>query len=156
MSIHRLVTSQIVQAKLADVWAFFSNPWNLKALTPKALGFEILDEDTPTQVYPGLMIRLRVRPLLGIPMTWLTEITHVMEGSHFIDEQRVGPYAIWHHEHHFKETADGKVQVEDRITYRLPFQPFGELAHGLLVAPQIAQIFEHRRQALERVFPSTI
>jgi ligand-binding SRPBCC domain-containing protein len=92
---------------MAEAWSFFSNPRNLAKITPPELGFEMLTPDLPPQVYAGMMIAYRVRPLLGIPMTWLSEITLVEEGVRFIDEQRVGPYAVWHHEHGFMTWATG-------------------------------------------------
>ena len=101
MGIHVLTRSQIVPASVEECWAFFSDPRNLSKITPPALDFRVLS-DLPAKVYPGMMIQYRVRPLLGIPLTWLTEITHVEEPGHFVDEQRVGPYTLWHHEHWFR------------------------------------------------------
>ena len=100
MAIHVLRKTQMVAASVAECWAFFSDPRNLPRITPPALDFRVLTE-LPPSVHPGLMIEYRVRPLLGISMSWLTEITHVEPGVRFVDEQRIGPYRIWHHEHHF-------------------------------------------------------
>ena len=101
------------------------------------------------------MLAYRVRPLLGVPMTWLSEITLVEEGVRFIDEQRVGPYAVWHHEHEFHDLGDGRIELEDRATYVLPFAPLGDLAHGWLVRPQLERIFAFRERAVrERFDPS--
>jgi len=96
-------------------WRFFSDPRNLAAITPPQLGFE-LRSSPPPEIYPGLMIVYRVRPLVGIPVTWVTEITHVTRQDYFIDEQRSGPYRIWHHEHHFTEKAGGTL-VSDQVKY---------------------------------------
>ena len=141
--IHRLDYRATIDATIAEAWDFFSSPANLRKITPESLDFTILSE-IPAEMYPGLMIEYRVRPLLGIPMTWLTEITHVRAPHHFVDEQRVGPYAIWHHEHFFRELPDGKTEVRDLIHYVLPFAPFSEIFHDLLVKPQLATIFSHR------------
>ncbi len=149
--IHKLERRQIVNASLNECWAFFSNPSNLARITPASLDFRIVS-DLPEEIYAGLTIEYRVRPLLGLSMTWLTEITHVVRPLYFVDEQRVGPYAIWHHEHHFRGLNDGRVEMHDRVTYRLPFSPLSEVMHPLLVQPQLAKIFDFRVEAVERIF----
>lgn len=153
MPIHTLHTKQVIRATREQAWEFFSNPRNLARITPPGMGFDIVTPDLPPRIYAGLMIEYRVRPLLGIPMTWLTEITHVSDGEYFVDEQRVGPYAIWHHEHWFHEVGDGRIEMEDRVTYVLPFQPFGDVVHPFLVKPQLDRIFAHREQAVRELFP---
>jgi ligand-binding SRPBCC domain-containing protein len=152
MSIHTLEASLILRTTAAQAWDFFSSPHNLSKITPTELGFEIVTPNLPQRIHAGMMIQYRVRPLLGIPMTWLTEITHVKEGSYFVDEQRVGPYAIWHHEHHFDDLGDGRLRVSDRVTYRLPFAPLGDLVHPLLVEPQLERIFSYRKVAIGKYF----
>ena len=102
------------------------------------------------------MIAFRVRPLLGLPMTWLSEITLVEEGARFIDEQRVGPYAVWHHEHEFHDLGDGCIEVEDRATYVLPFAPLGDVAHRWLVRPQLERIFAFRERAVRERFDCSL
>jgi len=153
MPIHTLHTKQVIRATKEQAWDFFSNPRNLAKITPPDMGFDILTPDLPARIYSGLMIQYRVRPLLGIPMTWLTEITDVQEGDYFVDEQRVGPYAIWHHEHWFRDLGDGRIEMEDRVTYVLPMQPFGDLVHPFLVKPQLDRIFGHREKAVRELFP---
>lgn len=137
---------------MAEAWAFFSSPRNLERITPRALDFKILS-DLPERMYAGMMIRYRVRPLLGIPMTWVTEITHVDEERMFVDEQRVGPYRMWHHEHHFRELADDQVEMTDRITYQLPLGWLSEPVHALVVRRQLAAIFDFRNDAVLKIFP---
>ena len=102
-------------------------------------------------MYPGLFIEYTVSPLLGIPMTWVTEITHVAEGEYFVDEQRVGPYAIWHHEHFF-ESIPGGVKMTDVVHYKVPFGILGTLVHPFIVRPKLEQIFSYRWKANERLF----
>lgn len=153
MPIHTLHTKQIIRATRAQAWEFFSNPRNLARITPPGMGFDIVTPELPQRIHPGLMIEYRVRPLLGIPMTWLTEITHVRDGDYFVDEQRVGPYSVWHHEHWFREISDGRIEMEDRVTYVLPFQPFGDIVHPFLVKPQLDSIFAHRERAVRKLFP---
>ena len=123
MSLHRFETVQVLPVDRAEAWAFFSNPRNLSVITPPEMGFEITEE-VPEHVHPGLIVVYRVRPLLGIPVTWVTEITAVVEEELFVDDQRIGPYRFWHHQHHFREVADG-TEVRDIVHYALPFGPLG-------------------------------
>lgn len=149
--IHTLRTTQILNTSIDTAWEFFSNPANLSKITPPELNFTVLTE-TPAKIYPGLMISYKVHPLLGIPMRWLTEITQVEEGKFFVDEQRVGPYRIWHHEHHFKALEDGRVEMRDIVTYVLPFGILGNLVHPFLVKPQLAKIFGFREKVVNELF----
>lgn len=152
MAVHTLHTKQIIRATRQEAWDFFSNPRNLAKITPPELGFEIITPDLVPQVRQGMMIAYRVRPLLGLPMTWLSEITLVEPGVRFIDEQRVGPYAVWHHEHEFHDLGDGRIEMEDKATYVLPFAPLGDLAHAWLVQPQLKRIFAYREKAVRQMF----
>jgi ligand-binding SRPBCC domain-containing protein len=125
MSLHTLQSRQIIKASPDQAWAFFSDPLNLPRITPPDMGVQILSE-LPERMHAGMMIQYRVTPLLGIALTWLTEITHVQEGEYFVDEQRAGPYALWHHEHHFKDLGDGRTEMLDRVIYAPPFGLLGE------------------------------
>lgn len=151
MPVHTLERTQIIRAEVAAAWDFFSDPRNLEKLTPKELGFQILSE-LPGKMYPGMVIRYRVSPLLGIPMTWVTEITHVEQGRFFVDEQRVGPYRIWHHEHHFRDLGDGRIEMLDRVTYQLPMGWLSEPVHALVVEPQLRSIFAYREKVVQELF----
>jgi ligand-binding SRPBCC domain-containing protein len=153
MPIHTLHTKQTIRATKEEAWRFFSNPRNLAKITPPELGFRIVTPELPERIYAGLMIEYRVTPMLGIPQAWLTEITHVRGGEHFVDEQRIGPYTIWHHEHWFNTLGNGRIELVDRVTYALPFQPFGDLVHPFLVKPQLGRIFAHREKAVRKLFP---
>ena len=108
---YQLKREQLVKTDMSTCWEFFSSPGNLKHITPTYMGFDVLT-DIPEKMYEGLMIAYKVRPILGIPMQWITEITHVKENNYFVDEQRKGPYKIWHHEHHFKETESGILMTD--------------------------------------------
>lgn len=114
------------------------------------MGFMVLTE-VPDEMYEGLMISYTVRPLLGIPMNWVTEITHVKEGVFFVDEQRKGPYRIWHHEHHFKEVVGG-VEMTDIVSYEVPFGILGRLVHPLIVRKKLEEIFEYRFKVVDEIF----
>jgi ligand-binding SRPBCC domain-containing protein len=154
MPIHTLHRKLVIPTTLKKAWAFFSDPRNLNKITPPEMGFHTVTPNLPPHIYPGLMIEYRVSPLAGVPLTWLTEITHVREGEFFVDEQRSGPYAIWHHEHYFRASGEGRVEVEDRITYALPFGWLGNLVHSFLVAPQLERVFAFREEAMKKQFPT--
>jgi ligand-binding SRPBCC domain-containing protein len=147
---YQLKTKQIIPTDLETCWDFFSSPKNLKKITPNYMGFEVLLE-IPEKMYAGLMIEYEVKPLLGIPMKWITEITHVDELKFFVDEQRKGPYKIWHHEHHFKQVENG-IEMTDIVSYEIPFGILGKIAHPLLVKKKLTEIFDYRFQKVEEIF----
>ena len=115
------------------------------------MGFKVL-VDLPEKMYEGLMIAYKVKPVLGIPLNWITEIKNVKEGQYFVDEQRKGPYKIWHHEHHFKETSNG-VEMIDIVSYELPLGFLGRLAHTVFVKKQLEDIFKYRFDKVNELFP---
>jgi ligand-binding SRPBCC domain-containing protein len=147
---YQLIRKQFVPADLETCWDFFSSPKNLKTITPDYMGFDIL-VDIPEKMYEGLMIEYSVKPLLGIPMRWITEIKYVHEQRYFVDEQRKGPYKMWHHEHHF-EAVDGGVMMTDIVSYELPLGILGKIAHPLFVRKKLEEIFEYRVQKVEELF----
>jgi ligand-binding SRPBCC domain-containing protein len=151
MAVYQLHTEQKIPAGMEEVWGFISSPRNLKEITPDHMGFDITSEKLPEKMYPGMIITYKVSPLLGIKMTWVTEITHVREGSYFVDEQRVGPYSVWHHEHKI-QPIEGGVLMNDIITYKPPLGFLGAIANRILIKKQLDDIFEYRKQALERIF----
>jgi ligand-binding SRPBCC domain-containing protein len=102
-------------------------------------------------MYEGLIIAYTVKPLLGIPMEWVTEITHVKDNSFFVDEQRIGPYKMWHHEHHFRE-VEGGVEMTDIVSYVIPFGMIGKLFHPVLVKPKLEEIFAYRFKIVDNLF----
>jgi len=147
--IHTLERSQFLKAEPGKVWEYFSNPRNLNELTPPDMQFEILGNPGP--MYAGQMIAYRIRIAPGIRLRWLTEIRQVSAVSFFADEQRIGPYRLWYHEHHFA-AREGGVEMLDRVTYALGFGPLGELAHIFWVKRQLLNIFEYRRRRVAEVF----
>ncbi|WP_422351295.1 SRPBCC family protein [Flagellimonas sp.] len=150
MQLHRLHTKQFLPISLMEAWEFLSNPENLSTITPAHMEFKILSgADRP--MFPGQIISYTVRPFPFFKVQWITEITHMEQGHYFVDEQRHGPYAFWHHKHFIKEHGNG-VLMEDIVDYGLPFGPFGELLHFLFIKRQLNQIFEYRKQKLEKLF----
>ncbi|MEL0643292.1 MULTISPECIES: SRPBCC family protein [unclassified Olleya] len=150
MKIYRLHKKQNLPITKAQAWDFLSDPKNLKTITPDYMGFNILSgADRP--MFAGQIIQYIVTPVLGIKTKWVTEITHVKEGEYFVDEQRFGPYALWHHKHFIKE-IDGGVEMEDIIDYKVPFGILGQLVHPIIVKPKLEEIFNHRTKKLEALF----
>jgi len=137
---------------LEEAWNFFSSPLNLAKLTPKEMGLKATSPfSADTKMYEGMIITYKVTPLLGIKMNWMTEITHVKEHEYFVDEQRFGPYALWHHEHHFKRIKGG-VHMTDILNYAIPYGPLGRLANTLLVKKQVEKVFTYREKAIVDLF----
>ena len=151
LKIHRLEQTQVLPVSLEEAWAFFSDPRNLDSMTPPDLAFQTESGDDEP-MFAGQMIVHRIRILPRIWTTWLTEIVEVSEHEYFIDEQRSGPYRLWHHLHRFESCAEG-VRMLDRIHYALPFHPFSAPVHGLFVRRQLDHIFAFRRRILEERFP---
>jgi ligand-binding SRPBCC domain-containing protein len=151
MVIHTIQRTNLVPAPLAECWSFFSNPRNLERITPPSLDIQVTSE-VPDEMYPGLLIEYRVLPLLGFRMTWLTEITHVERQVRFVDEQRVGPYKLWHHEHRFRALDQSRTEMQDTVHYVLPFSPVSEVFHGILVVKQLRRIFDYREQVIGGLF----
>ncbi|HAQ70315.1 SRPBCC family protein [Salibacteraceae bacterium] len=151
MKVYRLSRTQKIPLSLEDAWSYFSSPKNLQEITPDDLKFRILTDILEDKMYSGQIINYIVTPLLNIPMRWTTEIKHVEEGVYFVDEQRFGPYALWHHKHFFK-AVDGGVELMDIVDYALPLGPLGRFAHWLFVRRQLESIFRYRSQKLEQMF----
>ena len=148
--VHSLKVEQKIPAGLDEVWGFISSPKNLKEITPEYMGFDILTKEDISTMYQGMIINYIVRPVMGIPMHWTTEITTVEDRHYFIDEQRFGPYALWHHKH-FLQPIDGGVLMTDLVHYKLPFGWIGNL--GLpYVKSKLRGIFDFRFKALEQKF----
>jgi len=150
MKIYTLHTKQNLPISLEEAWAFLSDPKNLKTITPDYMGFKTLSGDDRT-MFPGQIIQYIVTPVLGIPMKWVTEITHVENLKYFVDEQRFGPYALWHHKH-FLKAIPGGVEMEDIVDYKVPMGILGQVVHPILVAPKLKEIFEYRRTKLIELF----
>lgn len=147
---HQFIRKQFVKTDLQTCWDFFSSPVNLKRITPDYMGFDVKTE-VPAQMYEGLIIAYTVKPLFGIPVEWVTEITHVKDKAFFVDEQRKGPYTMWHHEHHFKE-VEGGVEMTDIVSYIIPLGFLGKLVQPFLVKPKLEEIFAYRFKIVEEVF----
>ncbi|WP_374957468.1 hypothetical protein [Gilvibacter sp.] len=151
MGFYQFKRSQKIPATIDEVWDFISSPANLKEITPDYMGFDITSEDLPEKMYPGMIISYIVKPLLGIPTTWVTEITKVTDKAYFIDEQRVGPYKLWHHQH-FIEPIAGGVLMRDIVSYQPPFGILGSIMNSLVIRKKLKEIFDYRVQAVNKRF----
>lgn len=148
--IYTLSVMQQLPIGLPEAWDFFSSPANLGKITPSHMRFKITSGKS-AKMYPGQIISYKVSPLPGITTNWVTEITHVEHNKFFVDEQRFGPYSMWHHEHHFEE-RDGGVYMIDKVSYKIPFGLLGHIAQVLFVKKKLKGIFEYRMKALEERF----
>jgi len=146
----KLKQEQFLPITLDEAWKFFATPKNLNEVTPDDMVFEIISE-LPDTMYAGLLINYRLKPMFNIPINWCTEITHIQEKEYFVDEQRKGPYRIWHHEHHFK-TVDGGVLMTDILHYDIGWGIFGRIAGKMFVDRKVKSIFEYRNRTLETYF----
>ena len=151
MPLYTLETTQKIPASIGEVWDFISSPKNLKKITPEYMGFEVTTENLPEKMYPGMIISYKVRPFLGIKMTWVTEISQVKELEFFTDEQRIGPYKFWHHQHHIS-ALDGGVLMRDIVNYAPPFGFLGGFVNVLFIRKQLSEIFDFRKRKLEEIF----
>lgn len=141
---------QILPTTIDAAWDFFSAPGNLSRITPPAMGFHITSPPQTT-TYAGQIITYTLRPLLGISMTWTTEITHVSKPDFFVDEQRFGPYRFWHHQHFFREVDEG-IEIRDLIHYLLFHDRMAGMVNRFIVAPRLKKIFDFRTNALHDIF----
>ena len=148
---HELNVEQWLPVSMEQAWDFFSSPKNLSVITPPEMDFRIL-HPTDEATYAGMLIDYKVKPLLGISLYWQTKITIVDKPNSFMDLQLKGPYSLWEHSHFFIP-QNGGVLMKDRVRYRLPFGPLGDLVHKLVVKKKIEGIFDFRRQKLESLFP---
>lgn len=151
MPLYQLKRTQKIRTSIDDLWNFISSPANLKEITPDYMGFDITSSDMPEKMYPGMVISYKVSPLLGIKTTWVTEITHVIDKKYFVDEQRIGPYKVWHHQHIVEKIEDGVVMT-DIVSYQPPFGIIGAIVNKFIIKNKLNEIFDYRFKAIEKRF----
>lgn len=151
MGFYQFKREQLVNTTIDELWEFISSPGNLKKITPEYMGFDIGTENLPDKIYEGMIISYTVKPLFGIKTQWVTEITHVREKEYFVDEQRVGPYTLWHHQHIIIPEKEG-VLMKDIVSYKPPFSFVGSMANRFIIRKKLIEIFDFRNQALEKIF----
>lgn len=150
MGFYQFKREQIIHRPVEEIWDFISSPANLKKITPAYMGFDINSEEIEN-MYQGMIISYKVSPLMGIKTTWVTEITQLKENSYFVDEQRVGPYKMWHHQH-ILEPIEGGTRMKDIVSYQPPFGFLGNIANSLLINKKLKEIFAFRTKVIEDIF----
>ena len=150
MGFYQFKRSQFFNNSINELWDFISNPKNLKKITPDYMGFDIDSNDLSDKMYEGMIIGYKVSPLLGIKTTWVTEITHVKEKQYFVDEQRVGPYKLWHHQHFLESTPEGTL-MKDIVSYEPPFGFLGNIANSIIIKKKLEEIFDYRTKVLNEL-----
>jgi ligand-binding SRPBCC domain-containing protein len=151
MAVYQIIKKIKLPLSIEEAWDFISSPKNLKTITPDYMGFDILTEELPAKMYAGMIISYRVSPVLSIKTKWVTEITHVRDLHYFVDEQRDGPYAMWHHQHQIEE-IEGGVLMTDIVSYKPPFGILGRIANSLFINKKVNEIFEYREKKLIELF----
>lgn len=149
--LYRISFKQSIPSDIDTIWEFISSPRNLKLITPPYMGFNITSEMDSEKMYPGQIISYKVSPVAGIKMNWVTEITHVKEKEYFVDEQRFGPYSLWHHKH-FIKAIPGGVEMTDIVDYKIPFGFLGDIANTVLIKKQLKEIFDFRFKKMEELY----
>jgi ligand-binding SRPBCC domain-containing protein len=152
MKIYTVIRKQFLPINLEQAWSFFTSPKNLARITPPTIAFKILYiSGSENETYAGQIIRYKISIIPGIRVNWMTEITHLNRPHNFIDEQRFGPYALWHHQHNFRE-VDGGIEMTDELNYAIPFGIIGRLVHWIFVRKRVSDIFDHRASVLDKLF----
>ena len=151
MAFYQFHREQIINTSIDELWDFISSPQNLKKITPEYMGFEIRSKNLSDKIYEGMMISYIVRPVFGIKTNWVTEITHIKDKNYFVDEQRIGPYSLWHHQHIIEQKGEN-VFMKDIVSYKPPFGLLGNIANKLIIQNKLNEIFEYRSKILERIF----
>jgi len=149
--LHTFKTKQLIKSNIHSLWNFISSPSNLTVITPGSMQFEVINNENMEEIYPGQIIEYYVKPLAGIRVHWVTEITHVSEDKYFCDEQRMGPYRLWHHEH-FLKNVDGGVEMTDIVHYKAPFGFLGDMVNTLIIKKKLKSIFDYRYAKFEEIF----
>ena len=149
MNFYQFKREQFFEHPIEDLWGFISNPNNLNKITPD-MGFEIIS-DSLNRMYEGMIISYKVSPLFGIKTTWVTEITHLIPVQYFVDEQRIGPFKLWHHQH-FLESKNGGTLMTDIVTYKIPLGILGYIANRIIVKRKLKYIFDYRRNKMAEIF----
>lgn len=155
MPLMRLMSVTLLPVPQEQAWQFFSNPLNLKLLTPEWLHLDILEPELlPQEIYAGLIINYQVKPYRFLKNSWVTEITQLERGLSFVDEQRFGPYAFWHHRHAFQPSAGG-IRMTDLVHYKVPGKWIGRFLFGRSVQIKLKDIFDYRFEKIRQLFPGS-
>jgi ligand-binding SRPBCC domain-containing protein len=152
MPLHHLYRQQTLDTTIEKAWDFFTKPENLKTITPGFMGFDIQSVSGPRELHAGQIIAYKVRPFLGIPFNWVTEITHARAPWFFVDEQRLGPFLFWHHKHYLEVSEEGKVIITDSVHYKVFWGFIGSLLNKLVVKKRLNTIFDYRTRVIKEIY----
>lgn len=148
MAIHKLYYQQSLNMSQDKAWQFFSSPKHLNSITPDFFNI-IPTSKVPDEIYGGLMISYNMKAVFGMPMSWLSEISHCDSPHYFVYQQRIGPFKFWSHEVRLT-INESKIQLEDIVFYSMPFGILGDLMHKLLIQKKLTDIFETRQSYLKQ------
>jgi ligand-binding SRPBCC domain-containing protein len=151
MVMHSIKAVQKIPVSLGEAWDFFSDPANLKVITPDSMRFRVISEHTGEKMFAGQILEYKLRPLWGIPLYWMTEITEVKPKEFFADKQRKGPYKLWYHRHYFRE-IEGGVEMTDIVQYKNPAWIAGRVLNRLFIRRKLRELFEYRFRKVEELF----
>ena len=155
MAFYQFKFTQKIPSQLNEVWNFMASPVNLKEITPDYMHFQITSIQKTPLIYPGMIISYKISPFFGLKLLWVTEITQVKENCYFVDEQRIGPYSMWHHEHHIEEIEGGVLMI-DIVSYQPPYGFIGAIANFIFIRRKLLEIFNYRELAIRKKFGSLI
>jgi ligand-binding SRPBCC domain-containing protein len=141
---HVLERTQVVAVAQAEAFAFFADARNLEVITPRWLGFRILE--APSRLERGSRLRYRLR-LGPLPVRWLTEIEAWQPPRGFTDVQLRGPYRLWVHTHRLTPVAGG-TEIYDHVRYRLAGEPLASLVRPLTVERWLDEVFDYRAESV--------
>jgi ligand-binding SRPBCC domain-containing protein len=149
---YKFSTKQQLPISIETAWDFFSDPSNLQIITPANMGFIITAGFSKgDKMVAGMQISYKIKPVLGIPLTWVSLISKVDAPFCFTDKQVEGPYSYWRHQHFFKEIPGG-IEMEDVVSYDIPLGRIGRLANSMFVGRMLKSIFNYRYTILEKRF----
>jgi len=153
MKIYQLYRQQTLNMTVQEAWSFFSSPSHLNDITPDFFHVTITSK-VPEKIYAGLMISYQMKAVFGIPMNWLSEVSHCDEPKRFVYEQRIGPFKFWSHEVCLTEQQNG-ILLEDIMFYAMPLAWLGQLINTVLIADKLERIFDTRHAYLQSKFDMT-
>ena len=148
MAEHILTRKLTLNLPIEHVFDFFADAGNLERITPPELNFKIITAQ-PIDIKKGTLIDYQLK-LRGFPLTWKTIISEWNPPYSFVDTALKSPYKQWIHRHTFTKLDENQTSIEDEVKYRLPLEPFGDLAH-FIVRRELDYIFDFRQKTVSEI-----